>query len=73
MLDSLMFEDGLQLVRGAGLVTVVLFVAYGVGTRYGRLPTRGAAGGRALAVKHFRWVGLAAVGVGLIMMAVASL
>jgi hypothetical protein len=68
-----MFEDGLRLVRGAGIVTIVLFFAYWIGTtRFGKIPTSGAAGGRALAVKHLRWVGLAAVCVGLIMMAIAS-
>ena len=68
-----MFEDGLQIVRGAGVVTVLLFLLYGLGTRYGKMPTGGASYGRALAVKQLRWVGLAAVCVGLVMMVIASL
>jgi hypothetical protein len=70
--DNGLFEFGVKLARGAGVVTVLLFVVYALGTRFGRVPTRGAAGGRVLAIRHFRWVGLVAAITGLLLMAVAS-
>jgi hypothetical protein len=69
---SRMFEFGEKLARGAGVVTVALFVVFALGTKFGKVPTNGAAYGRVLAIRHFRWIGLVAVAVGLILMAVAS-
>jgi hypothetical protein len=68
-----MFELGEQMVRGAGVVTVLCFVIVAVGTRYGKMPTSGAAYGRASAAKQIRWIGLAAVCVGLVLMGIASI
>jgi hypothetical protein len=70
--DNGLFEFGANLVRGAGVVTVLLFVVYALGTRFGRVQTSGAAGGRILAIRHFRWVGLIAALIGLLLMALAS-
>jgi hypothetical protein len=67
------FEFGEKLARGAGAVTVVLFVIFALGTKFGRAPTNEAAYGRVLAIRQFRWIGLAAVLVGLIFMATASI
>jgi len=70
--DNGLFEFGAKLDRGAGVVTVLTLVVYGLGTRFGRVPTSGAAAGRVLAIRHFRWVGLVAALTGLVLMAVGS-
>ncbi len=67
------FEFGEKLARGAGVVTVALFVIFALGTKFGKAPTSGAAYGRVIAIRQFRWIGLAAVLVGLILMATASI
>ena len=67
-----MFEIGEEMVRGAGVVTVLFFVIVAVGTRYGKAPTGGAAYGRVAAMRQIRWIGLAAVCVGLVLMLIAS-
>ena len=68
-----MFELGKHLVYGATPVTILLFVMYSSGQWSSRdLPMRGALRGRILAIKHFRWVGLLAVGTGLILMAASA-
>lgn len=61
------------MVRGAGVVTVLFFVIVAVGTRYGKVPKSGAAYGRVAAMRLFRWIGLAVVCLGLVLMAIASI
>jgi hypothetical protein len=66
-------SDGERLAEVGALIGGMFFVIVAIGTRFGQVPTSGAAAGRVAAMRPLRWIGLGAVIVGLGMMTVAAL
>lgn len=66
-------ETGKHVAIFGGPLSLVTFPIIYVGAKRGSLPTKGARGGRILAIRQSQWVALALVIVGLSMMAITSL
>jgi hypothetical protein len=69
------FKIGENLVWGCGLTGAALFLIVAIGLKFGSIPkkTSGAVYGRVQAMIIGRWLCLAAVCIGLILMALASI
>jgi hypothetical protein len=74
-IGSTIFQFGENLVWGFGLTGAVLFLTIAIGLKFGSIPkkTSSAAYGRARVMLVGRWICVAGVGVGLILMALASI